>query len=137
MKIRTYTELMRFPTLRERYEYLKIGGEVGRSTFGFDRYLNQLFYKSAAWRQTRDQVIVRDDGCDLGIPGEVIGGKLLVHHMNPITAEQIENEDPVMFDPEFLICCSERTHNAIHFGDARQLPGVIIERKPGDTCPWK
>ena len=136
MRIRTYTELRRFETFEDRYEYLRLGGEVGQTTFGFDRWLNQQLYSSYQWRRARDQVIVRDAGCDLGVPGFELEIGLLVHHMNPLTPEDIENGEEWIFDPEFLIVTSKRTHNAIHFGDRSLLPRAPVERTPGDTTLW-
>ena len=136
MRIRTYTELRRFETFEDRYEYLRLGGEVGQTTFGFDRWLNQQLYSSYQWRRARDQVIVRDEGCDLGVPGFELEIGLLVHHMNPLTPEDIENGEEWIFDPEFLIVTSKRTHNAIHFGDRSLLPRAPVERTPGDTTLW-
>jgi hypothetical protein len=124
-------------TFEERYEYLRIGGLVGESTFGYERYLNQMLYSSSQWRRVRDQVIIRDNGCDLGMEGYSIGGRIIIHHMNPITAEQIEESAAEIFDPEYLICVSDRTHNAIHFGDKSLLPQLPIERQPNDMCPWR
>jgi hypothetical protein len=135
--IRTFSELRRLPTFEERYEYLRLKGIVGESTFGFDRYLNQLLYRSDRWRKTRNAVIVRDNGCDLGIEDRDIPEKILVHHMNPITMEDIEAGSESVFDSEFLICTSDKTHNAIHFSDINLLPKLPVERKIGDTCPWK
>jgi len=135
--IRTYSDLRRLPTLKERFEYLKLAGKVGADTFGFDRYLNQRFYKLGKWKSARNYVIIRDNGCDLGVEGYEIGDKVLVHHMNPITLDNVLEMDDALFDPEFLICVSHDTHNAIHYGDANLLPKLPIERRPGDTCPWK
>lgn len=137
MILRTYRELRRFSTILDRFDYLKLGGRVGSSTFGFDRYLNQTFYKSREWQQVRQAVILRDGGCDLGIEGYEIGRGLVVHHMNPITIDDILARKDEIFDPEFLICVSDRTHKAIHYGDAGLLPRDPVERKPGDTCPWR
>lgn len=136
-KIRTYQELIRLPTFEERYEYLRIGGNVGESSFGFDRYLNQALYKSREWLSVRDLVIVRDNGYDLGVDDRSIGNRIVVHHMNPITAEDIENGNPAVFDPRYLICTAGLTHRAIHFGDKSLLPKPPIERRHGDTCPWR
>ena len=135
--IRSFSGLKRLTTFEERYEYLRLKGTVGESTFGFDRYLNQLLYRSDRWRKVRGVVIVRDNGCDLGIEDRDISSKILVHHMNPITMEDIEEGREEVFDPNFLICTSEQTHNAIHFGDANLLPKLPVERRAGDTCPWK
>ena len=137
MMIRSFSGVRRLTTFEERYEYLRLKGTVGESTFGFDRYLNQLLYRSDRWRKVRGVVIVRDNGCDLGIEDRDISSKILVHHMNPITMEYIEEGREEVFDPNFLICTSEQTHNAIHFGDANLLPKLPVERRAGDTCPWK
>lgn len=135
--IRRYSELIRLPTFEERFEYLKLCGNVGESTFGFDRYLNQALYTSQKWRTTRDEVLIRDNACDMGLEDWPINGKVIVHHMNPLTLEDIENMADEIFDPEYLVCVSHNTHQAIHYGDASLLPKLPIERKPGDTCPWK
>lgn len=138
MIIRSYNTLKRLKTFEERYEYLRLGGKVGGETFGYDRIFNQAFYKSRDWKQTRRDVIVRDGGCDLGIEDREIFDKIIIHHMNPITLEQIEEGGPELFDPRYLICVSQATHNAIHYGDASLLVKTnFVERKPGDTCPWK
>ena len=136
-KIRTYTELCKLRTFMERYEYLKLDGIVGESTFGFDRYLNQVFYRSQKWRSIRDEVIIRDEGCDLGVEGHDIYGKIIIHHMNPITIDDIENESDYLLNPEFLICTTHTTHNAIHYSDEKLLPTGPITRTKNDTCPWK
>jgi hypothetical protein len=136
MKFRTYKELQRLDTFQDRYRYLKLDGVLGSSTFGFDRWMNQQFYQSRAWRRTRDFVIVRDEGYDLGIPGFEIHSGLFVHHMNPITQSDLEHGEEWIMDPEFLITTSLRTHNAIHYGDETQLPREPIVRKPGDTTLW-
>ena len=136
--IRTYTELIKLPTFLDRFRYLKLDGVVANETFGFDRYLNQRFYKSAEWRRVRDQVIIRDQGCDLGVPGREIQGTIIVHHMNPISIEDIERNPEVLFDPNTLICVSLDTHNALHYGDESILDQeVVVERRPGDTTPWR
>ena len=135
--IKTYKELITYPSFEERFHYLKIGGIIGEETFGFDRYLNQSFYKSKEWRSVRDRVIARDLGCDLGINGREIFGKILIHHINPITAKDIANKTDLLLDPNYLICCSKRTHDAIHYGDESILFTGFVERKPGDTCLWK
>ena len=135
--IRTYSELILLPSFRERYEYLKLDGIVGEDTFGFDRYLNQQFYKSAEWKRIRDLVIVRDNGCDLGIDGYFIQGRVYIHHMNPICQKDIISKTSLLIDPEYLICVSHNTHNAIHYGDEKLLRRDPIERRPNDTCPWK
>lgn len=136
-KIRTYTELCTFKTFKERYDYLRLDGIVGESTFGFDRYLNQVFYRSQKWRSIRDKVIIRDEGCDLGVETYDIYGKIIIHHMNPITIDDIENESDYLLNPEFLICTTHNTHNAIHYGDERLLTTGPIIRTKNDTCPWK
>lgn len=136
LRSRRYRELRRLETFEERFEYLNLRGEVGRTTFGFDRWVNQQFYRSAQWRRVRDIVIVRDNGCDLGIEGYEIHNQLMVHHMNPITVEDIENGVDLILDPEYLITTTHRTHNAIHYGDASLLARVPIERRPRDTTPW-
>ena len=135
--IRTYTELCRFETFKERYEYLRIGGKVGEDTFGFDRYLNQLFYKDPEWLSVRDEVIVRDSGCDLGILDREIQGRIIVHHMNPITKKDILTRSRLLLDPEYLICTMKSTHDAIHYGDINLLMLDPIVRTKNDTCPWK
>lgn len=136
--IRTYSELITMPTYIERFKYLKLSGRVGRETFGFDRYLNQQFYqRDPKWKKTRDYVIIRDNGCDLGVEGYEIRGKLIVHHMNPVTIEDILEGRDCVYDPEFLICTVHNTHNAIHYGDESLLTLAPIVRTPGDTCPWK
>lgn len=134
--IRTYRELRHLKTFEERYEYLALKGVVGLSTFGFDRWVNQAFYKSLEWLSVRDQVIIRDNGCDLGISGFEIHSGLLVHHMNPLTMRDLEQGEDWVIDPNFLITTSFRTHNAIHYGDESQLSRGPIERKPRDTQLW-
>lgn len=136
MAIKTYRELRRRETFEDRYDYLRLHGEVGRSTFGFDRYLNQSFYSSREWKRTRDFVIIRDNGCDLGIPGYEIHSRLLVHHMNPLMIQDIIQGSEEILDPEYLITTTHRTHNAIHYGDERLLPRGPVERRPGDTKLW-
>lgn len=135
--IRTYTELSRLPSFEERYRYLRLTGQVGKETFGFDRYLNQVFYRSQRWKRIRDEVILRDNGCDLGVEGYEIHGRIIIHHMNPITLEDIERESIYLLDPEFLICTVHNTHNAIHYGDKNLLITAPIERTKYDTCPWR
>ena len=135
--VRCYKELKRLPTFQERYDYLRVGGMIGDSTFGFERYLNQMLYSSQQWRKVRDLVIIRDNGNDLGVEGFQIFDHIIVHHMNPITIEQVEEAASEIFDPEYLICCSTATHNAIHYGDGSLLPQLPVERRPEDTCPWK
>lgn len=133
---RSYSELRRIKTLEDRFRYLALRGEIGKSTFGFDRYLNQQFYSSTQWRQIRNHVIVRDNGCDLGVDGHDIHDRIYIHHMNPMTADDIVHADPSILDPEFLIAVTHRTHNAIHYGDEELLPKPLIERRSGDTKLW-
>ena len=135
--IRTYSELITLPTFEERYRYLKIGGTVGEETFGFDRYLNQSFYKTKEWLRIRDHVIIRDQGCDLAMFDREIRGKILIHHMNPITKEDIMRRSKYLLDPEYLICTVKNTHDAIHYGDESLLIKAPIERQKNDTCPWR
>lgn len=137
MSIRTYSELITLPTFIDRYRYLKLGRKVGEDTFGFDRYLNQVFYQSKEWRSIRDYVITRDNGCDLGIPGHEIYGRILIHHMNPITADDILKRSDLLLNPEYLICTIKNTHDAIHYSDESLLITDPIERSKNDTCPWK
>lgn len=134
--IRTYSELEKLPSLEERFEYLKLQGEVGQETFGFDRYINQRFYRSLEWLRTRDYVIIRDHGCDLGDRNYEIKGRILIHHMNPVTKEDLENDPERVLDPNYLVCVSLTTHNAIHFSDKTLLPVLPITRSKNDTCPW-
>lgn len=136
MRIRSYSELRRLETFEDRFEYLSLKGHVGASTFGFDRWINQAFYTSRQWRQIRDQVIARDEGMDLGVPGYEIFDKIIIHHMNPMTAEHIEHGDPSILDPNNLITTTHRTHNAIHYGDSSLLPKPLVERRRGDTKLW-
>lgn len=135
--IRTYAELMQIPSFMGRYDYLRLDGRVGQETFGFDRYLNQRFYHSEVWRSIRDFVITRDLGCDLGLDGYTIHGRIYIHHMNPVSVRDVRDYTDSLIDPEFLICVTHNTHNAIHYGDSSLLVTVPIERKPFDTCPWK
>lgn len=135
-KIRTYSELARLSTFEKRFDYLKLGGAVGHATFGFDRYLNQQFYTSNEWKRARREVIVRDNGCDLGIDGYEIHVDILVHHINPMNVEDIVHGEEWLIDPEFLITTTQRTHNAIHYGNNLQVPKVVIARSPGDTTLW-
>ena len=135
--IRTYSELITLPTFMERYKYLRIGGTVGTDTFGFDRYLNQVFYKSDEWKSIRRHVIIRDCGCDLGIEGHEIHERILIHHINPISEEDILGRSDFLLNPEYLISTSHRTHNAIHYGDDSILIDTPLERRKNDTCPWK
>lgn len=123
---------------KSRLEYLALNGEIGEDTFGFDRYLNQMFYRSKEWKKIRDVVIARDNGCDLGVEGYDIRGKILIHHLNPITKEDILNQTPYLISPEYLICVSQQTHNAIHYGiDSMMNHGQITIRTKNDTCPWR
>ena len=133
----TYSELIKLATFEERFEYLKLNGVVSKLTFGSERYLNQMFYTSDEWRKLRNKIILRDNGCDLGIEGFDIRIKIFIHHMNPITDEAILRHSKYLIDPEYLICVSMRTHNAIHYGDISQVSSTPIERKPFDTCPWR
>lgn len=134
---KSYSELIKLGTFEERFEYLKLNGRVGESTFGYDRYLNQLFYTTAEWKAARNLVIIRDNGCDLGIDDRIIGGRIFIHHINPITKEDILNRHQKLFDPENLICVSKLTHDAIHYGDENLLIKAPIERSKNDTCPWR
>ena len=135
--IRTYSELIQLPTFEERFDYLRLDGVVGKDTFGFDRYLNQQFYRSSEWKRIRNQVIVRDNGCDLGIDEYEIHGRILIHHMNPISIEDLQYMSDLLMNPEYLICVSHRTHNAIHYGDESLIVAAPIERSQNDTCPWR
>lgn len=137
MKIKNYSELSLLPTFEERFEYLKLGGVVGADTFGFDRIFNQKFYQSYEWKTVRNEIIVRDLGCDLGIEDRQIFGRILIHHMNPISLKDISDATKFLLNPEYLICVSLDTHNAIHYGDIRLVKKDLVERKPNDTCPWK
>ena len=135
--IRNYTELSKLQTFEERFNYLKLDGIVGKETFGYDRYLNQILYQCPEWKSVRNKVIIRDNGCDLGIIGHEIQNRIIIHHMNPITVEGIKSRNPIVFDPEYLISTVHRTHNSIHYSDEDLLPKNPVERKPNDTCPWK
>jgi hypothetical protein len=135
--VRSYHEMRRFETHQERFDYLMLRASVGQSTFGFDRWINQAFYRSKQWKDVRHEVIARDLGMDLGVEGFEIYDKVIIHHMNPMRAEDIDGEDPDILDPEYLISCTHNTHNAIHFGDKRLLVTPYVERRPGDTTPWK
>lgn len=134
---RSYSELMHLQTFEERFDYLKFSAKIGEKTFGYERYLNQMFYGTPEWRAFRREAIIRDNGCDLGLEGYDIPDRIEVHHINPITAEMIENNDPCLMDLENVICTSSRTHKAIHYGDKNLLPKLPIERRPNDTCPWR
>ena len=138
MNIRTYSELITLPTFKERFNYLKLDGLVGKETFGYDRFINQqLYQRNPRWKKSRDIVIIRDNGCDLGVEGYEIHGKIIVHHMNPITMDDVLNDRDWIYDPEFLICTVHNTHNAIHYGDESLLMTAPIVRTKNDTCPWK
>lgn len=148
MRTRTYSELSQLSTFEERFEYLRLDGEVGMETFGFDRYLNQMLYNSQRWRSVRNEVIVRDNACDLGVEGYEISGcydkdknyhrpKIIIHHMRPITKQEVLDRDPVIFDPEYLITTTLQTHNAIHYGTDACLRRGPVTRSLNDTCPWK
>lgn len=132
-----FSELQKLTSFEERFQYLRLDGSVGKDTFGFDRYLNQRFYRSPEWKRVRDYVIIRDNGCDLGVEGYTILGRIVIHHMNPITVDDIESMSANLLNPEFLICTTHLTHNAIHYGDENLLPHAPVERRPNDTCPWK
>lgn len=136
--IRTYSELSRLTTFEERYNYLKLDGVVGEDTFGFDRYLNQKFYqRDPSWKKVRDEVIIRDMGCDLGIEDREIPNSIIVHHMNPLSVDDLLNRTEFLLNPEYLICTSKTTHNAIHYGDENLLMKGPVERTKNDTCPWR
>lgn len=138
MGIRTYSEMTKLLTFEDRFRYLMLNGNVSEETFGFDRYLNQRFYTSKEWRQLRNHIIVRDGGCDLGIPDREIFGKVMIHHLNPLSPKDIVNATDFLLNPEYLVCVSHDTHNAIHYGDVSYITSTLtLERKPGDTTPWK
>jgi hypothetical protein len=137
MILKNYSELIQFDNFIDRFNYLKLSGVVGASTFGYDRYLNQALYASKEWRRFRNRIIVRDNGCDLGLEGYEISSRLLVHHINPITSEQLESDDSLIFDPNNVICVSHNTHEAIHYSDDNLLEKDPIIRKQNDTCPWR
>ena len=137
MSIRTYSELITIPTFEERFEYLQLKGSVGKDTFGYDRYLNQVLYRSPEWKRLRNQIIIRDGGCDLACDGYDIYGKVLIHHLNPITVEDVLARSRKVFDPDNLVCVSHNTHNAIHYGDVDLLVTGPIIRTKNDTCPWR
>lgn len=136
MKVRTFSELIKLRTFEERFDYLSLRGKVGIETFGFERWANQAFYTSRQWRDVRHEVIARDEGRDLSMFDHEIYDKIIIHHMNPITIEDVEYGNPDILDPEFLITTCHRTHNAIHYGDRSLLPQPFVERRPGDTRPW-
>ena len=137
MSIRTYSELITIPTFEERFEYLQLKGSVGKDTFGYDRYLNQVLYRSPEWKRLRNQIIIRDGGCDLACDGYDVYGKVLIHHLNPITVEDVLSRSRKVFDPDNLVCVSHNTHNAIHYGDMDLLVTGPIIRTKNDTCPWR
>lgn len=137
MNIRTYSELITIPTFEERFEYLQLKGSVGKDTFGYDRHLNQVLYRSPEWKRLRNQIIIRDGGCDLACDGYDIYGKVLIHHLNPITVEDVLARSRKVFDPDNLVCVTHNTHNAIHYGDADLLATGPIIRTKNDTCPWR
>ena len=137
MSIRTYSELITIPTFEERFKYLQLKGSVGKDTFGYDRYLNQLFYQTIEWKRLRRDLIIRDCGCDLGVEGYEIHGRIIIHHMNPITKEDLLDRTDYIMNPEYLICTTHSTHNAIHYGDESLLVTAPIVRSKNDTCPWK
>ena len=136
-EIRTYSELILLPTLEDRFEYLKLNGEVGEELFGYARYLNQVFYHGERWKDAKNAVVLRDQGYDLGVRGWKITGNIYVHHMNPVTLQQLKNDDPCLYDPEFLISCSFKTHQAITWGNKSLLPQAFVIRRPNDMIPWK
>ena len=136
--IRTYRELIRIPTFEERFKYLRLSGTVGQSTFGYDRYINQMLYNSKEWKQLRDYIIVRDKACDLACEGYELPSDITIHHLNPITLEDIESQSDKVWNPDFLVCtAAHTTHKAIHYGDASLLPKTPIQRRPNDVCPWR
>lgn len=137
MKIRTYSELIMLPTYEERFRYLKLNGTVGRDTFGFDRYLNQIFYNSGEWRSLRNEIIIRDNGCDLGMDGYDILDRIYIHHMNPLMVKDFVESSEFLLNPDYLICTAFNTHQAIHYGAESLLGHAPIERRPNDTCPWR
>lgn len=135
--IKTYSELIRLPTFEQRFDYLKLHGRIGEETFGFDRYIREKFLRSYEWKRIRDQIIIRDDGCDLALPDRGIFGEIIIHHMNPLTPDDIVHGSDFLFNPEYLICTSLLTHNAIHYGNKDSLILDPVERTPYDTCPWR
>lgn len=137
MKIRTYSELSKLATFKERFEYLKLSGAVGKETFAHERYLNQRFYHSHEWRRLRDQIIIRDLGCDLGIEGYELHDRIYIHHMNPLLIRDLVERTEFLMEPEYLICCSFNTHQAIHYGDSSLLITEPVQRTANDTCPWR
>ena len=137
MKIRTYSELITLSTFEERFRYLKLTACVGDETFGFDRYLNQQFYHSAEWKSLRNEIIIRDNACDLGISDRELNKRIIIHHMNPITKNDLIHQSDYLLNPEYLICVSHKTHQAIHYGDESMLDDGVVERSKNDTCPWR
>lgn len=137
MMSKTYSELITIPTYEDRFRYLQLQGAVGKDTFGYDRYLNQFLYNSQEWKRFRNEIVIRDNGCDLAFEGYDIRGRILIHHINPITVNDVTNRNPLVFDPENVICVTHNTHNAIHYGDESLLITAPIERTRNDTCPWK
>ena len=137
MMVRTYSEMCKFDSFKDRFKYLQLNGDIGEETFGYDRYLNQKFYQSAEWKRLRDKIIIRDDGCDLAVPGHILYDEIVIHHMNPLRVSDIRNISDILMNPEYLVCVSKRTHNAIHYGDETLLIDDPIERKANDTCPWR
>lgn len=137
MNTKSYSELITIPTFEERFEYLKLKGSVGKDTFGYDRYLNQILYRSPEWKKLRNQIIIRDCGCDLAFEGYEIYGRILIHHLNPITVDDVLDRNRKVFDPNNLVCVTHNTHNAIHYGDASMLLTGPIVRTKNDTCPWR
>ena len=135
--VKSYSEMITLPTFEERFEYLRLKGFVGKDTFGHDRYLNQILYNSKEWKSTRNKIIIRDNGCDLACKGFEIHGQVLIHHINPISVEDIVNRDPIVFDPENLVTTVHNTHNAIHYGDMGLLITTPVERSKNDTIPWR
>ena len=136
MKTKSYSELIKLPTLKERFDYLKLSSKIGEPTFGYERYLNQLFYSSGEWKRFRRDVIIRDNGCDLGIDGYDVKDRIEIHHINPVSIEDIERNASCLMDMDNVICTSSKTHKAIHYGDESLLPKDPVERKPNDMCPW-
>lgn len=137
MNTKSYSELITIPTFEERFEYLRLKGSVGKDTFGYDRYLNQILYRSPEWKKLRNQIIIRDCGCDLACEGYEIYGRILIHHLNPITVDDVLDHNRKVFDPNNLVCVTHNTHNAIHYGDANMLLTGPIVRTKNDTCPWR
>ena len=134
---RTYTEMMSYDSFDDRFAYLRLDGRVGKDTFGYDRYLNQAFYKSAEWKRIRNEIILRDNGCDLAHPDYQIVGRVYIHHLNPVTKKDVLDRSSILLNPEYLVCVSYDTHQAIHYGDENLLQPDLVERKPNDTCPWR